>query len=252
MRRVAAARLQEAKQTIPHFYLQADCRVDALVALRGQLNAKAAADRKVTVTDLIVFAAARALRKVPAANSAWMDAGLRVYERVHVAIAVSTDQGLITPVVRDCDRKSLAAISDEIRHLSARARAGRLGPAEYSGGTFTVSNLGMFGITSITPIVNPPHSCILGVGAIEQRPVVVDGQVAAGRTMKLSLWPRITARSTAQSGPNCSPRSAAFWRIRWGWSSAGDEKPTARPSRTTTWRPSRSAALARPARHVVS
>jgi pyruvate dehydrogenase E2 component (dihydrolipoamide acetyltransferase) len=186
MRRITAERLQRSKQTIPHFYLQADCRADALVDLRAQLNARASGI-KVTITDLIVFAAARALRQVPQANAAWAETAVRVYDSVDIAVAVNTPKGLITPIVRGSHEKSLGAISLELSALVERARKGTLKPHEYTGGTFTISNLGMFGVTSITPIVNPPHACILGVGRIEDRAVVVDGQLAAGRTLSCTL-----------------------------------------------------------------
>jgi pyruvate dehydrogenase E2 component (dihydrolipoamide acetyltransferase) len=186
MRRMTAARLLQAKQTIPHFYLEADCRVDDLMATRHQLNARNDG-LEITITDFVVLAAARALRKVPVANSAWADTFVRVFENVDIAVAVNTSRGLVTPIVRNAHRKTLAAISRELKELADRARRGRLQPDEYTGGTFTISNLGMFGVTGMTPIVNPPQSCILGVGSIEARAVVADGQVMAGHTMRCTL-----------------------------------------------------------------
>ena len=186
MRRVTAQRLQQAKQTIPHFYLEVDCRADALLELRAQING-AQKDVSITVTDLIVLACASALRQVPDANSELIEGALRVHERVDIAVAVATPQGLITPVVRDCGHKALAQISRELKDLSERARAGRLKPEDYTNGTFTISNLGMYGITGITPIVNPPQSCILGVGGIEPRPVVDNGAITAGSVMRCTL-----------------------------------------------------------------
>jgi pyruvate dehydrogenase E2 component (dihydrolipoamide acetyltransferase) len=185
MRRVTASRLTEAKQTVPHFYLQADCRIDDLMNLRRQWNERHG--KKVTMTDLIVFSVSRALRKVPLANSAWLESAVRVFRNADIAVAVDTPKGLITPVIRNAERKSIAAISAELFALAERARAGILKPHEYAGGTFTVSNLGMYGIQSITPIVNPPQACILGVGAIEQRPIAVHGQVIVGHTMSCTL-----------------------------------------------------------------
>ncbi len=186
MRRVTATRLQQAKQTIPHFYLEVDCRMDALLDMRKQINASIK-DVNVTVTDLLVLACASALRQVPDANSEWIDGVLRVHESVDIAVAVATPQGLITPIVRGCHRKPLAAISRDLKDLSERARAGRLKPEEYTNGTFTISNLGMYGVTRITPIVNPPQSCILGVGGIEPRAVVEGGHVVAGNMMSCTL-----------------------------------------------------------------
>ncbi len=186
MRRVTAARLLQAKQTIPHFYLDADCRVDEVMALRRQLNARNDGF-EITLTDFVVLAAALALRKVPVANSAWADTGVRVFENVDIAVAVSTPRGLVTPIVRNAHRKGLAALSRELKELADRARRGQLQPGEYTGGTFTISNLGMFGVTGVTPIINPPQSCILGVGSIEARPVVADGGLIAGHVMRCTL-----------------------------------------------------------------
>lgn len=186
MRRVTAARLRQSKQEVPHFYLQADCVVDRLMELRARLNA-ARDGTALTVTDFFIRAAALALRKVPEANASWTDAGVRVYERADIAVAVSTPHGLITPVIREADRKGLESISREMKSLSERARAGQLQPAEYGTGTFTISNLGMYGITSLYPIINPPQSCILGVGTVESRPVAVDGRVSVGRVVSCTL-----------------------------------------------------------------
>ena len=186
MRRVAAARLVEAQQTIPHFYLRADFGADALLALRARVNVEHL-DTPVTLTDLIVRATALALRRVPLANSTWADGAVRVYEAADIAVAVNTTRGLITPVVRGADRKDLATIARELRWLTGRAREGTLTPREYTGGTFTVSNLGMYGVQSLYAIVNPPQSCILGVGAAERRPIVRDGELAVGTVITCTL-----------------------------------------------------------------
>jgi pyruvate dehydrogenase E2 component (dihydrolipoamide acetyltransferase) len=186
IRRVTAQRLQQAKQTVPHFYLESECRVDILMDLRRRWNARASGP-KVTVTDLLVFAVSRALGKVPLANSSWIESGVRVFENVDIAIAVNTPAGLITPIIRGCERKSITAISRELARLAERARRGSLKPDEYMGGTFTISNLGMFAVTRILPIVNPPQACILGVGAIEQQPVVERDQVVAGHVLHCTL-----------------------------------------------------------------
>jgi pyruvate dehydrogenase E2 component (dihydrolipoamide acetyltransferase) len=186
MRRVTAARLTEAKQTIPHFYLQIDCNVDALLEARASIR-KADSALKLTLTDCVVRAAALALGKVPLANSAWAETAVRVYGSAHIAVAVETPAGLVTPVIRSAETKGLATISRELKALTDRARAGQLRPEEYTGGTFTISNLGMYGITSLYPILSPPQSCILGVGAAVQRPVVRDGGIAVGTVMSCTL-----------------------------------------------------------------
>ena len=186
MRRVAAARLTEAKQTIPHFYLQIDCNVDALLEVRARIR-EADPGLKLTLTDCVVRAAALALGKVPLANSAWAETAVRVYDSAHVAVAVNTPAGLITPVIRSAETKGLATISRELKGLTDRARAGQLRPEEYTGGTFTISNLGMYGITSLYPIVSPPQSCILGIGAAVERPVVREGAVTVGTVMSCTL-----------------------------------------------------------------
>ncbi len=186
MRRVTGERLQQAKQVVPHFYLQSEVRADALLAMRKQIN-DSSAGVKVTVTDLIVAACARALVRVPAANSAFNGNSVRLFENVDIAVAVNTPNGLITPVIRGTQRKPIPQISRDLKDLSERARAGKLKPEEYSNGTFTISNLGMYEISTIMPILNPPQCCILGVGATTSKPVVDDGQIVVGHTMWLTL-----------------------------------------------------------------
>jgi pyruvate dehydrogenase E2 component (dihydrolipoamide acetyltransferase) len=185
MRRGTAARLTQAKQTIPHFYLRTDCRADALVDLRHQL--KAGSGSAITVTEFLVFAVARALTKVPMANAAWTENAIRVYQSVDIAVAVNTAGGLVAPIVRRCESKSLLTLSRELKDLAERARKETLKPSDYTGGTFTISNLGMFDVTSILPIINPPHACILGVGRIEERAVVAGGRVSTGHVMSCTL-----------------------------------------------------------------
>jgi pyruvate dehydrogenase E2 component (dihydrolipoamide acetyltransferase) len=186
MRRVTGTRLTAAKQQVPHFYLQVDCHVDGLAEMRRSIN-DPSAGIAITLTDCVVRAVALALRRVPQANSAWTGTALRVYESIDIAVAVNTPAGLITPVVRSADAKGLRAISAEIKALAERARAGQLGPSDYTGGTFTISNLGMFGITSMYAIVNPPQSCILGVGAAISKPIVRGGAVVPGTVMTCTL-----------------------------------------------------------------
>ena len=186
MRRVTATRMQHAKQTVPHFYLRTECLVDAAQALVTSAK-KLEGGEGPTLTDLVVRATAFALRKVPQANSAWYDGGVRVYDTIDIAIAVNTPMGLVTPLVRAVDEKDLGAIARETKSLAKRAREGLLTPAEYSGATFTISNLGMYGVESLYAIVNPPQSCILGVGAALERPVAADHEVRIGTVMACTL-----------------------------------------------------------------
>jgi len=185
-RRVIAQRLTEAKQQVPHFYLTIDCRIDRLLALRAEANA-AIDDAKLSVNDFIVRAVALALKRVPAANASWGDSAIRLWHDVDVSVAVATPAGLITPVVRGADRKTVGAISAEVKALAGRAREGRLKPQEYQGGGFTISNLGMHGIREFAAIINPPQACILAVGAGEQRPVVAGGALAVATVMTCTL-----------------------------------------------------------------
>lgn len=186
IRRVIAQRLSESKQTVPHFYLTVDCQLDELLALRKQING-ALPDVKVSVNDFVVRAVAVALKKVPAANASWTESAIRRYRTVDVSVAVATPTGLITPVVRNADTKSLGTISGEVKDMAERARQGKLRPDEYQGGGFSISNLGMFGIKEFAAIINPPQACILAVGAGEQRAVVRDGAVVAATVMSCTL-----------------------------------------------------------------
>jgi len=185
MRKTVARRLLESKQTVPHFYLTVDIELDALLKLRKELNDRG--DVKLSVNDMIIKAAALALRKVPAANTSWTDDAMIQYERVDISVAVATEGGLITPIIKDADRKGLGTISAEMKDLAARARDGKLKPEEYQGGTFSISNLGMFGVKDFAAIINPPQSCILAVGAGTQRPVVKDGALAIATVMSCTL-----------------------------------------------------------------
>src|SRR6516165_7864320 len=186
MRRVIARRLTESKQTVPHFYLTIDCEIDALLKIRGELNAKSDAYR-ISVNDFVIRAAALALRQVPAANASWSDEAILLWDTVDIAVAVALDDGLITPIVKMADRKGLAAIANETKDLVARARAGKLKLEEFQGGTFSVSNLGMYGVRDFAAVINPPHGGILAVGAGEQRPVVKNGALAAATVMSCTL-----------------------------------------------------------------
>ena len=185
-RRTIADRLSVAKREIPHFYLHVECEIGATVALREQLNRRSQ-ERRLSLNDFVVRAAALALREVPAANACFAAGVLRLHSEVDLAIAVASDAGLITPIIRSADRKSLAQISDEARELVARARDGRLAVHEYQGGTFTVSNLGMFGVDGLYAIVNPPQVAILGIGRVRARPIARAGSVVVEPVTQLSL-----------------------------------------------------------------
>jgi pyruvate dehydrogenase E2 component (dihydrolipoamide acetyltransferase) len=186
MRRVIARRLTEAKQTIPHFYLTVDCEIDELLKFRTELNAKSDAYR-ISVNDFVIRAAALALRQVPAANASWSDEAILLWDTVDIAVAVALEDGLITPIVKNADRKGLATIANETKDLASRARAGKLKLEEFQGGTFSISNLGMFGVRDFAAVINPPHGGILAVGAGEQRPVVKNGALAVATVMSCTL-----------------------------------------------------------------
>lgn len=187
VRKIIARRLLEAKQTIPHFYLTIDCQLDNLLKLRKELNSREGIDYKLSVNDFIIKASAMAMRKVPMANATWTDEAIRVYDNVDVSVAVATDGGLITPIIRNADQKGLSTISNEMKELAVKARDNKLTPEEYQGGGFSISNLGMFGIKEFSAIINPPQSAILAVGAGEQRPVVKDGALAVATVMTCTL-----------------------------------------------------------------
>ena len=169
--RITARRLTEAKQTIPHFYLSTDCKVDQLLAFREDLGRDAEGRFRLSVNDLILKAVAIALCKVPEANASWTDVGIKQYRAVDLAVAVATKRGLLTPVLRNVHTKGLDQIASEMRDLAERARASKLRPEELQGGTCTVSNLGMYGITQAVAVINPPQACILAFGKSERRPV---------------------------------------------------------------------------------
>lgn len=187
MRRTIARRLSEAKATIPHFYLEADADMTALLALRARCNEDRAADERISINDFVLKAVAVALRQVPDMRVIWTEEALLRPSAVDISVAVATDGGLITPVVRDADRKSIGALSAEVKALSARAREGRLKPAEYQGGCFSLSNLGMYGVRSFTAILNPPQSGILAVGAVARRPVSRGDEIVSAPVMSCTL-----------------------------------------------------------------
>jgi pyruvate dehydrogenase E2 component (dihydrolipoamide acetyltransferase) len=192
MRKVIARRLLESKQTIPHFYLTLDCELDALLSLREQINAAAPQQDgkptyKVSVNDFVIKALALALVKVPDANVSWTEGAMLKHKHADVGVAVAIPGGLITPVVRKAEAKTLSAISNEMKDFATRARARKLKPEEYQGGSTAVSNLGMFGIKDFSAVINPPHATILAVGAGEKRVVVKDGAPAVATVMSVTL-----------------------------------------------------------------
>ena len=188
MRKTIAARLTEAKQTVPHFYLRRDIELDALMAFRGQLNAKLEARGvKLSVNDFIIKACALALQQVPAANAVWAGDRVLQFKKSDVAVAVAIEGGLFTPVLKDAEAKSLSALSAEMKDLAKRSRDRKLAPHEYQGGSFAISNLGMFGVDNFDAIINPPHAAILAVGAGVAKPIVKDGAVVVGTVMSVTL-----------------------------------------------------------------
>ncbi|TGS09219.1 pyruvate dehydrogenase complex dihydrolipoamide acetyltransferase [Mesorhizobium sp. M2E.F.Ca.ET.209.01.1.1] len=196
MRKTIARRLVEAKSTIPHFYLTLDCELDALLALRTQLNAAAPMRKtdkgevpayKLSVNDMVIKAMAMALMAVPDANASWTENAMVKHKHADVGVAVSIPGGLITPIIRHADEKTLSVISNEMKDLASRARSRKLKPEEYQGGTTAVSNLGMFGIKDFAAVINPPHATILAVGAGEERAVVKKGDIKIATVMSVTL-----------------------------------------------------------------
>jgi pyruvate dehydrogenase E2 component (dihydrolipoamide acetyltransferase) len=193
VRKVIARRLVEAKQTIPHFYLSVDAELDALLKLRADINDAAPKDKdgkpgwKVSVNDMVIKALAMALQRVPDANVTWTEGGMLRHKRSDIGVAVSIPGGLITPVVRHADQKSVTQISNEMKDLAARARIKKLAPQEYQGGTSAVSNLGMFNVKSFSAVINPPHATILAVGAGEERAVVKNHKIEVATMVTLTL-----------------------------------------------------------------
>ncbi|WP_271896584.1 pyruvate dehydrogenase complex dihydrolipoamide acetyltransferase [Candidatus Phyllobacterium onerii] len=196
MRKTIAKRLLEAKSTVPHFYLTVDCELDALLALRAQINAASPMRKtekgdvpvyKLSVNDMIIKAMALALRDVPEANVSWTEANMVKHKHSDVGVAVSIPGGLITPIIRKAEEKTLSAISNEMKDLAKRARDRKLKPEEYQGGTTAVSNLGMFGVKDFAAIINPPHATILAIGAGEERAVVKKGEIKVATVMSVTL-----------------------------------------------------------------
>lgn len=185
LRKVIAHRMLESKQTVPHFYLTVDLNVSPLIAFRSSLNE--GREQKISYNDIIIKAVALMLMKHSGCNASYLDDSIRYYETANVCLAVSIDGGLLTPAIRNCERKSIEEINRDAVQLIEKARNKKLRPRESLGGTFTLSNLGMFGIEEFIAIVNPPQALILAVGAIREVPVVENGSITAGKRMKMTL-----------------------------------------------------------------
>ena len=213
IRKTIARRLQESKQFVPHFYLTIDCEIDRLLQTREEINAAAAKtgnpDFKLSVNDFIVKAAALSLMEVPAANAAWSDDGIKLYKSADISVAVAIPGGLVTPILRHAEKRRLSDLSAEMKELAARAKAGRLKPEDYTGGSFSISNLGMYGIKEFSAIINPPQGCILSIGAGEQRPVVKNGALAIATLMSCTL----SVDHRAVDGATGAEFLAAFKRL---------------------------------------
>lgn len=187
MRKIIASRLTESKQTVPHFYLNVSINIDKLMALRAEINDSSDGKFKLSVNDFIIKACALALKKVPAANASFNGSSMLFYDHADISVAVATPTGLITPIIKAAEGKSLVQISSEMKDLATRARGGKLKPQEFQGGTFSLSNLGMFGVKNFNAIINPPQGCILAVGAGEPTPVVINGKVEIATVMQANL-----------------------------------------------------------------
>jgi pyruvate dehydrogenase E2 component (dihydrolipoamide acetyltransferase) len=191
IRKVIARRLTEAKSTIPHFYVSMDVEIDAMITLLNELNAKSPKEGDnaylITINDLVIKASAATLRRVPTVNAAWTDDAMVLFDDVDISVAVAIPDGLITPIVRRADQKGLSTISREMKDLAGRARTGKLKPEEFQGGGFSISNMGMFGVTEFSAIINPPQAAILAVAAGQKRPVVKQDSLAIATVMTCTL-----------------------------------------------------------------
>jgi pyruvate dehydrogenase E2 component (dihydrolipoamide acetyltransferase) len=185
IRKTIAIRMAESKATAPHFYVTVEIDMEAAIQFREQLNQ--ASESKISFTDILLKAVARTLVQHPRVNATYLGDSMRVFRSVHLGVAVALESGLVTPVLRNCEQKGIGAINRELRDLAERARNRKLKPEEYQGATFTVSNLGMYGVEDFVAIINPPEGAILAVGGIMEKPVVKNGAVVPGHTMKVTL-----------------------------------------------------------------
>ena len=188
IRKVVARRLTEAKQEVPHFYLTVDCEIDSLLNVREDLNSRAKNNEfKISINDMIIKACAVALMQVPAANASWSEEGIKIYKNANISVAVAINDGLITPIINNANSKGLMTISNEMKELVTQAQDGTLTPDQYQGGTFSISNLGMYGVKNFQAIINPPQGCILAVGKIEKKPVVKNDEITIASIMSATL-----------------------------------------------------------------
>ena len=187
MRKTIAKRLSQSKQTVPHFYLNIECNINKLMDIRAQINDANDGSYKISVNDFVIKATAMALKLVPEANASWSDDAIHQYNNIDVSVAVAIDGGLITPIIRNAEQKSLAIISNEMKELAAKAKAGKLAPEEFQGGGFSISNLGMYGIKNFNAIINAPQSAILAVGASNKKPIVENDQIVIANIMEVTL-----------------------------------------------------------------
>ena len=187
MRRIIAERLTHAKQTIPHFYLSVECRIDGLIQMRRQINEFSGPDLRVSLNDLFIKIAAKSIDAVPEVNASWDENAIRYYERADIAVAVAVLGGLYTPVVRDAGQKNIETIAREMKDFIERAKKAKLAPEEYQNGSFSLSNLGMFGAQQFSAIINPPQACILAIGAGEKKPLIINDQITIATAMTATL-----------------------------------------------------------------
>jgi pyruvate dehydrogenase E2 component (dihydrolipoamide acetyltransferase) len=185
MRKTIARRLAESKFSAPHFYLTIDINMDRAVAARKKINDYLGS--KVSFNDMIIRTVAATLRRHPKVNGSWLGDKLRYYQHIHIGVAIAVEDGLVVPVIRFADQKGIAQISEEVKDFANKARNKKLQPNDFEGSTFTISNLGMFGIEEFTAIINPPAACILAVGAIQERPIVEDGEIKIANMMKVTM-----------------------------------------------------------------
>ncbi|MDX2050381.1 MAG: pyruvate dehydrogenase complex dihydrolipoamide acetyltransferase [Rickettsiaceae bacterium] len=187
IRKVIATRLLESKLTVPHFYLTIECNIDKLLAIRSEINESRDKDHKISVNDFMIKATALSLHNMPEVNTSWSDDGIIQYKYVDISVAVALDGGLITPIIKDANLKSLSELSKEMKELAQRAKNGKLMPHEYQGGGFSISNLGMYGVKQFAAIINPPQSGILAIGAGQQKPIVYDDKVIISTVTEVTL-----------------------------------------------------------------
>jgi pyruvate dehydrogenase E2 component (dihydrolipoamide acetyltransferase) len=189
IRKIIAKKLCESKQEVPHFYLALDCNLDKLMDFRNDLNNLATEINKykISVNDFVIKASAKALKKVPEANSSWNDNGIMQYNNIDISVAVAIEGGLVTPIIHNADQKTIIQISDEMKMLAKKAKDGKLAPHEFQGGGFSISNLGMYGISNFNAIINPPQSCILAVGAGIDKAVIINGEISISKIMTVTL-----------------------------------------------------------------